>query len=467
MTRRIAILADVDSDINWHDHGHVVSDLAELYEVARDERPDLIVVDRRRSEVTPTVMTKLRRSHALMDIWKRSDEPFGTSGYERLDGHLPIDLRGEALRGSLERLLRAKDLLREFGIIGRASALKAIAETIDRVAPTDISVLIVGPSGSGKELVAEAIHNHSQRHELPLVAVNVGAIAESVLESELFGHEKGAFTGSVARREGLFSKANGGTMFLDEIGDMKADLQVKLLRVLEDGTYYPVGSSVAERTDVRVVAATNRDLTEAITERLFREDLYFRLSVVTINLPPLAERRGDVQPLIHYFWREHPELTYSDGALDLLTRYDWPGNIRQLRNFATRMAALKSQGRVEVDDVEAWLGEQRQEVRNLPVPTGRTPDEAGQELIYQAILALGSEIKLLRELILSGIDQSAAAYSDAAGVEPASVSTMEAMEQRLIERALADTNGNRKKAAEKLGIGERTLYRKLNKYGIR
>jgi DNA-binding NtrC family response regulator len=300
------------------------------------------------------------------------------------------------------------------------------------------------------------------------VAINCGALAEGVLESELFGHEKGAFTGSVGRREGLFRKADGGTIFLDEIGETKPTMQVKLLRVLEDGTFYPVGSSVPQRTNVRVVAATNRDLTEAIAEKTFREDLYFRISAVKLMVPPLMERRGDVQPLLKHFWRDHPELDYTDSALDRLMRYDWPGNVRQLSNFASRMVAFKKAGIVEAADVDKFLTEQHSSSRSLPVPTGQTVQEAGQELIYRAILSLGNEIRMLRNLITANLpSEPDQRVGDVTGSPVEQPSTMEEMERALIKQVLEETGGNRKETARRLGIGERTLYRKLSKYKLK
>jgi DNA-binding NtrC family response regulator len=246
-------------------------------------------------------------------------------------------------------------------------------------------------------------------------------------------------------------------------------MQVKLLRVLEDGTFYPVGSSIPRRTDVRVVAATNRDLTEAIAERNFREDLYFRISAVKLVLPPLIERLGDIQPLLHHFWRDQKGLDYSVGALERLMQYDWPGNVRQLRNFTSRMVALKPTGLVETEDVEKFLSEQHTTSQHLPVSTGRTVEEAGQELIYRAILSLGNEVRMLRNLITanlpSGQPSGTVEPVDSSAVDTGS--TMEQMEEALILQVLRETGGNRKETARRLGIGERTLYRKLAKYNLR
>ncbi|KAA3634739.1 MAG: sigma-54-dependent Fis family transcriptional regulator, partial [Calditrichaeota bacterium] len=365
----------------------------------------------------------------------------------------------------VKQILRAKELLSKYGIIGRSSKMKLVAETIDRIAATDVPVLIVGPSGAGKELVARAIHSDSTRNDNTFVAINCGAIAEGLLESELFGHEKGAFTGSISKRDGLFQKANDGTVFLDEIGETKPELQVKLLRVLEDGTFYPVGSSNPKYTNVRIVSATNRDLSEAIAEKNFRDDLYYRIGVVKIILPPLYERKSDIQPLLKHFWR-FEKLDYSDSALEVLQKYDWPGNVRQLKNFADRMAAFKQKGMVDRDDVERFIDEQHSTVNNLPVATGKSSDEAGQELIYRAILSLGNEIKMLRDLIISHLPSDNPNEINSDSITAFKEMTVEQMEKLMIEQALSETDGNRKEAAKKLGIGERTLYRKLNKYNL-
>ncbi|PWB73791.1 sigma-54-dependent Fis family transcriptional regulator [candidate division GN15 bacterium] len=472
MVNRIVILTDPSGgqadSIDWTQIGTVVTEIGELYQLVKEQEVDLILVDENRHDLTNAVAIRLRRPNGLTEIWRvgSGEEPaFGPERY--VDGFLSRTLGQEGVDQKVQDILSDKALLEKFKMVGRSPAMKAVARTIERIAPTEVPVLIVGASGTGKELVARALHENSARRKSSYVAVNCGALAEGVLESELFGHERGAFTGSVAKREGLFHTAEGGTIFLDEIGETKPDTQVKLLRVLEDGTYYPVGSSVPRRANVRVIAATNRDLSEAIADRQFREDLYFRISVVKVVLPPLIERRQDIQPLLQFFWRDHPKLEYADSALEMLGKYDWPGNIRQLRNFASRMAALKPKGTVDVADVEKFITEQHAGATHLPVTTGKTVEDAGQELIYRAILSLGNEIKMLRDLITSHLpSEGAGGAFDASTSEPRS-GTMEEMEKVMIEKMLADTGGNRKEAARRLGIGERTLYRKLGKYRLR
>jgi DNA-binding NtrC family response regulator len=473
MVSRVVILTDPSGgradSIDWQSIGLVVSEIGELYQTVKEQDTDLILVGENRHDLTNAVAVRLRRPNGLTEIWRvgGGEEPaFGLERY--IDGYISRALGQKGVDQKVQDILSDKALLEKFRMIGRSPAMKAIARTIERIAPTEVPVLIVGGSGTGKELVARALHENSSRKTNSYVAVNCGALAEGVLESELFGHERGAFTGSVAKREGLFHTAEGGTIFLDEIGETKPDTQVKLLRVLEDGTYYPVGSSVPRRAKVRVIAATNRDLSEAIAERQFREDLYFRISVVKILLPPLFERRQDIQPLLQFFWRDNPKLEYADSALDLLCKYDWPGNIRQLRNFASRMAALRPKGTVDVADVERFITEQHAGATHLPVTTGKTVEEAGQELIYRAILSLGNEVRMLRDLITSHLPSE----GTGSGFEPHSSSvprsgTMEEMEKVMIEKMLADTDGNRKEAARRLGIGERTLYRKLGRYRLK
>lgn len=451
--------------------GEVVGEISLVNTILKERQVDLILCDAGFPGLNRALINRLRLRSPMTDIWVLTDY-----GDNVIDGEADyfdgsIDMRGEVsgLSKKVAEILRLKALLNKYGLVGRSDKMKLVAETIDRIAPTDISVLIVGPSGSGKELVSRAIHDNSRRAGRNFVAINCGAIAEGILESELFGHEKGAFTGSVGKREGLFVRADGGTMLLDEIGETRPDMQVKLLRVLEDGIFYPVGADRPVRTDVRIIAATNRDLTVAIADRQFREDLYFRLSVIKIVLPPLYERREDILPLLYFFAQKEKLKGFSDSALDVLRRYDWPGNVRQLRNFVMRMAALHSDRQVEKVEVEKFIAEQNMGQTNLPVATGHTPEEAGHELIYRALLSLGSEIKMLRDLIMANLPsktefESAAPYGD--GAAPSPTHSMQDMERDLIIATLSENDGNRRETARKLGIGERTLYRKLKKYGL-
>ncbi len=450
--------------------GEYIFELSQLYNALKERTVELILVAGDFPGASAATVRRLRLRSPLTDIWKieMSRRPPDQTGESQIfDGRINLADGSEMIGRKIRQIILQKSLLKKFNMVGRSDKLKAVAETVERIAPTDISVLVIGPSGSGKELVARAIHENSSRSDKRFVEVNCGALAEGVLESELFGHEKGAFTGSVGKREGLFVQADGGSIFLDEIGETKPDMQVKLLRVLEDGYFYPVGSDKPVRSNVRVIAATNRDLNEAIREGTFRDDLYFRLGVIKINLLPLLERPEDILPLLCHFAAKEKLKGFSDGAIDLLLRYDWPGNVRQLRNFIARLGALHPGEEITITDVEQFIAEQGFSQRQLPVVTGHTPEDAGHELIYRALLSLGNEIRLLRDLITANLPShpevepagSASSSSPDAG-------TMQAMEKDLIANILQETGGNRKTAAKRLGIGERTLYRKLKRYNL-
>jgi transcriptional regulator with PAS, ATPase and Fis domain len=294
---------------------------------------------------------------------------------------------------------------------------KQIARAADSVVP----VLIVGESGTGKELVARALHRNSQRAGRPFVAVNCGAITETLLESELFGHTRGAFTGAVGDAKGIFEQAQGGTVFLDEIGETSPALQVKLLRVLEEGEVRPVGSSRPVKVDNRVVAATNRDLERAVAEQQFRADLYYRLSVIVIRLPPLRERRDDIPLLVSSFlkvaWKRiGRQVELSSGALNVLLAYDWPGNVRQLENTIERIVLFSTGSVVGPEDLTSLLQTARRDI-----PAGLFED----------------------------------------------LPTLEEVERRYIEHVLTTVRRNRTRAAEVLGIDRRTLYRMADRYGMK
>ncbi len=398
------------------------------------------------------------------------------------DDVFEIPLKPEDLHVKVTKLLKEREFLESCGLVGKSIQLKQIAESALQVAPTDITVLITGESGTGKELVARAIHANSKRKENPFVAANVGALAEGIVESELFGHEKGAFTGAVSRRQGLFETASGGTIFLDEIAEFKPATQVKLLRVLEERSFMRVGGSSDIKVNVRVIAATNQDLEEKVREGSFRSDLFFRLAVVKIHVPPLRERTRDIPILVHSFIGKLNQRSarkiagVADEAMELLTSYHWPGNVRELRNFLESMLALAPDRRIEADDVRRYIQKQGQANRRLPVVTGKSVETAEHELIIQAILSLRSEIINLREALSQQggpgpgqkIEPAGASWAGQGrtGKIPSDLN-VEEMEKDLIRRALEFTRGNRKKAAQLLGIGERTLYRKLDKYELR
>lgn len=308
-------------------------------------------------------------------------------------------------------------LQERFGIIGSSPGIRQVMERVMQVARTDISVLVWGESGVGKELIAQAIHQVSPRRQRSMIVVNCGAIPEGLIESELFGAEKGAYTGAVERRNGYFEEANGGTIFLDEIGEMPLAAQVRLLRVLESGEYSRVGSATVRKTDVRVLAATNKDLGEEVQRGRFREDLYYRLSTVIIPVPPLRERKEDILPIFEAFLQRFvnqykvPRKQLDDSARQLLLRYRWPGNIRELRNVAEQAVVLARSHTVTADSLEAFLrgvsssGGTGADL--IPLGSGETIQDARErELIYRALLEMRMELRELKEHIAQLIGSS-------------------------------------------------------------
>ncbi|MEK7668588.1 MAG: sigma-54 dependent transcriptional regulator [Gemmatimonadota bacterium] len=398
------------------------------------------------------------------------------------------------------RLIERKRLQERTGIIGEHPSIHAVLLKIEQLAHVSSTVLVEGESGTGKELVARAIHDLSARRGRPFIAVSGAALPETLLESELFGHEKGAFTGAAERRLGRFELADGGTIFLDEVGDMPPSTQVKLLRVLEEREFYRVGGAAPIRVDVRVVTATNRSLKTLTEAGEFRQDLFYRLNVLSIYLPPRRERRSDIPILvrrfIHEFSRLHdrPFRGIGPEALQILVDAPWPGNVRQLRNLVESMVVLAPTSEIRPSDIPADIREQGRE-RLLPVRApGLAREVSGQELQYivQTLLDLRLQMEDLRRRIddrpqrVEVIEAPVAEYVEAVDVgggagepgarggtaPPESVvlyrtgMRMEEVERAAIEAALRDTRGNRRKAADMLGIGERTLYRKLKEYEL-
>jgi len=371
--------------------------------------------------------------------------------------------------------MQRTDFQHTHGIIGGSEEILEIVETIRQVAPTDITVLITGESGTGKEVVARALHDASSRKDKLLVTVNCGAIPEGLIESELFGHEKGSFTSAVDQRKGYFETADGGTVFLDEIGEMPLATQVKLLRVLESGEYTRVGSSQTRRANVRIIAATNRSLENEVAQKRFRSDLYFRLRSVNIHLPPLRDRRQDLPALIEHFVQQIEARNgvrfagFTNDATELLMDYDWPGNIRELRNILESMIVLEKGKRVDAATLHKYVqgvAPVMQE-RNLPVVTNKSVEQAERELIYRALLDIRSNIMELKDILL---DRSIGGPEEGNGHqgsgENGSAVSLDDMEKRMIISALERYRGNRRLAARDLKISERTLYRKIKDYGL-
>jgi transcriptional regulator with PAS, ATPase and Fis domain len=372
----------------------------------------------------------------------------------------------------------------EHGIIGTSVEMQEIINTILQVAPTDITVLVTGESGVGKEIIAKAIHAASKRANKALVTVNCGAIPEGIIESELFGHEKGAFTGATDQRKGYFELADGGTIFLDEIGELPLATQVKFLRVLENGEFMRVGSSQTREVDVRIIAATNHNLEQSVRTKTFRSDLFFRLRTVNIQIPPLREHREDIPILAAAFVGEFcerntmPVSELDDEVISVLMNYNWPGNVRELRNVVESLLVMHAGGAIRADDVRKLLrgySLNQSDDRNLPVVMNKTAEQAERELIYRALVDMKSDIiemknLLSRSMSADGIPISSAYEGSAVEAtghrDDGESLTLDEMERKMIASALDKYLGNRRRAARALKISERTLYRKIKEYGL-
>jgi DNA-binding NtrC family response regulator len=324
-------------------------------------------------------------------------------------------------------------------LVGESLAIQSVFKTIEKVVQADSTVLITGESGTGKELVARAIHENSSRSNKPWVVVNCGAIPAELLEAELFGHVKGAFTGATQNRQGRFEVAHGGTIFLDEVGEIPLHLQVKLLRVLQTRQFEPVGSSKTVEVDVRIVSATNRDLEDAVQKREFREDLYYRLNVIPVRIPSLRERRSDIPLLVNHFVEQFNSVTGhsveppSGKILEALLAYDWPGNVRELENLMERLVILKGQGTVDLGDLPHRIFQKYAE--NRPQGDGALSE---WEFPRMVLPQLGVDLKAI----------------------------VTAFENHLVDQALARTNGNKNRASELLSMNRTTLVEKLRKRGM-
>lgn len=361
------------------------------------------------------------------------------------------------------------------GIIGQSVEIKEIVKIIQQVALTDLTVLITGESGSGKEVFAKAIYNASNRASKNLITVNCGAIPEGILESELFGHEKGAFTGAHESRKGYFELADKGTIFLDEIGELLPQTQVKFLRILENGEFMRVGSSESVTVDVRVIAATNQDLEKEVQKGKFRTDLYYRLRAINIKIPPLRNRKEDIPLLFEKFVEETCAKNnirfqgVSDAAMDLLVNYTWPGNIRELKNVVESVVILTGDRTIEPEDIQKYLSTPRyspDEERNLPVYLNKSTEQAERELILRALFELKNHIMELKSLMLTNVNFARNPLLPPASNGENHNKTLKEMEKVTISKALEKSNFNKRQAAKKLGISERTLYRKMKEYNF-
>ncbi len=351
----------------------------------------------------------------------------------------------QASRGEKSSKLRRKnEFVEEMPLVGRSPAMQDIYRIIARMTQTDLTVMIVGESGTGKELVARALHDYSKRKQSPFVAINMAAIPRELIESELFGHEKGAFTGATARYAGRFEQAQGGTLFLDEIGDMPLEAQTRLLRVLQEGEFSSVGGSRPRKTNVRVIAATHRDLRQLIKQGSFREDLYFRLNVVPLRLPPLRERVGDIADLVHHFLQTCqkqglPAKTLTTRAIERLTRHKWPGNVRELENLIQRLVAIQPDEEIDLAAVEAEFAAQKE----------ITPLQDGEQVFD------------LSDVVEKYLVDYFAGFGDENPPPGLYARIIQKVEAPLILAALAAENGNQIKAAQLLGINRNTLRSRI------
>jgi transcriptional regulator with GAF, ATPase, and Fis domain len=357
------------------------------------------------------------------------------------------------------------------GIIGKSKEINDLVDIIMQVAKSDISVLIYGESGVGKEVFAKAIHEFSSRSSKPMISVNCGAIPEGIIESELFGHKRGSFTGAVDSRKGYFEIADNSTLFLDEIGELPLTTQVKLLRAIETKEFMKLGAETVSRVDVRIIAATNKDLQKEVDTRRFREDLYFRLKAVTLTIPPLRKRKVDIEDLTKYFINGYcesnntavPEITQS--ALTILKNYNWPGNIRELKNTVETALAL-NRGKILTEEMFSELTSDYadfEEQRNLPVFLRKSSEDADRELMYRALFELKKDIMEIKDLIVHNYNNL---NSPLSGENNGDVLSIRELEKDAIKKALDKTKGSKRKAAKLLNISERTLYRKLKEYDL-
>jgi len=392
--------------------------------------------------------------------------------------------------------MNIEQIQKKSGIVGRSDAIQQVLEMVAQVAPVGISVLVTGESGTGKEMVAKALHQVSKRSHEQLVTVNCGAIPQGIIESELFGHKKGAYTDAREDRKGYFETAHKGIIFLDEIAETPLETQVKLLRVLEIGEFMPVGASKTKKTDVRVIAATNKNLSDLVDRGQFRQDLYYRLKTVTIHVPALRERVEDISLLVERFALEFTRSNdmvyrgFMPEAIRAMKNHPWKGNVRELKNFVDSIIVLEKGERITVEMVERQMGFNPNETRDnlaLPVVMQQPPEAAERELILRQLFLLRQDVEFLKQLATQGpmvsdqigmpimghgseqvtpslhIDEESALFIKNSSIGEMN---MDDLEREAIERTLKLFNNNRRATAKSLGMSERTLYRKIDQYGL-
>jgi DNA-binding NtrC family response regulator len=490
----------------------VVSPLDDVRAEIRRAKPDLIVVSGELADPANVAILReqLWQGVPVAGLADQGDPPhiarLRALGYVEL---FAKPIVADDVADVLERLMERRALQEATGLIGESEALREVMVKVEQMAPVSSTVLVEGESGTGKELVARALRALSPRRNKPFIAVNVGALPETLLESELFGHEKGAFTGAAERRLGRFELADEGTLFLDEIGEIPPAPLVMLLRVLEERAFTRVGGTASIQVDVRVIAATNRPLREHVEDGSFRADLYYRLNVLSIYLPPLRERPEDVPLLVRRFVRDlaaqhdRPFPGISAEAMELLVQYPWPGNVRELRNLVESMVVLSHGREIGPEDLPRQIRDGGN-ARFLPVHTGplvrgaESADGRELEFILRSLLELKLQVEELRRRMDDspygpGVGAGRGAFIgevpaparlSEAGIPPVAAigprdetpppnvvtiapgTKMAEVERAVIEAALKETRGNRRRAAELLGIGERTLYRKIKEYRL-
>ena len=398
-----------------------------------------------------------------------------------------------------------QSLKQRYNIVGNCEALNRVLDVALQVAPTDLSVLIIGESGVGKEIIPRVIHDNSPRRREKYFAINCGSIPEGTIDSELFGHVKGSFTGAINDSPGYFGVANKGTLFLDEVGELPLATQARLLRVLENGEYIPVGATEVRKTDVRIVAATNVNIRQAISEGRFREDLYYRLNQVPVQMPPLRERGEDIVLLFRLFAMQMAEkykmdrVVLNDEAKQLITRYKWPGNVRQLKNITEQISVLSKERLITPEILRQFIPDDKESTQLAPIhPMGGDHSfENEREILYKILFELRGNVNDMRREMgqlkkqldevqssapitaeqlpttqLAPIQPITPALEDAVAEEyvepehePENLNLSD-MGKQMLQKALDRNNGNRKKAAQELGISDRTLYRRLKIYGL-
>ena len=481
----------------------LVSSLDDSVTILKETEPDVVVLTGALREQPAKTLIALARSRSMPTLGlaeTASPDPQDLARRTGVSALLIKPVEPTEVLASALHLVERRRVQARTGIVGESAAIQEVLVKIEQMAPVLSTVLVEGESGTGKELVAHAIHDLSLRCDQPFVAVSCSALPDTLLESELFGHEKGAFTGAAERRLGRFELANKGTIFLDEVGEMPPSTQVKLLRVLENRAFFRVGGTESIRVDVRVVAATNRSLKEQVSLGEFRDDLYYRLNVLNIYLPPLRERRSDIAILIQGFVRELSEehgrsfSGIAPDAMEILVNAHWPGNVRELRNLIDSMVVLAPGEKISASDIPADIREGG--TRLLPV---RLPQQVREvqgnelEFIFRSLVELKLQVEELRRRVderperveafdfgrADAVEYEEITASDdlqTRGIEASSPPDdfvvyrpgmmMADVERATIEAALRATRGNRRKAARELGIGERTLYRKIKEYEL-